>query len=103
MNHLYVAIGVVSLLAIILSIHYGTKNCCGMPGQKHAFDEGFIPAYDYAAPGSDEADARMWQTDWLPPADDLTERGGSYMQLGGPFRARPLTRDPWTEGNIHLT
>ena len=98
--YLYVAIGAVSILVIILSIHYGTKKCCGSSFRLPR--ETYLGSYYYAAPGSDEADARMWQQFYLPPASDIAEEGGSLEQVAGLEAARPLTYDPWTDKRSFL-
>ena len=97
---LLLTISGISILVILISIYFGIKKCCS---SKRQFPENFIPKNSYAAPGSDEAEARLFQRDWLPPADDIEERGGMYEQLAGIQPANQNQKNPWTDGNIHLT
>lgn len=74
---------------IILLIFFswiGTKACCTKSFNRsisEAFTFGSKNRLNYAAPGSDEADAQLYQQDWLPPDSELTEAGGTFAQVEG--------------------
>ncbi len=97
-----VAVSILSIIIIVLSVYYGTKQCCsGMSGRR--FLEKFIPRNTYAPPGSDEWEAMQWQQDWLP--SDIPERGGQYEEDVGIQPAGVNIKDnPWSLYNypIHI-
>jgi len=98
MNHIFlIAISAIAIFAITISVYFGTKQCCGMKIGEHWP----YPTPGYAAPGSDEAMARMYQTDYLP--DDLTEIGGSFAQIDGIESPRLSPKqDPFIDPKSYL-
>lgn len=106
-----VAVSVAAILAIILSIYYGTKKCCGSSLGKRLV-EMFMPRDAYGALWSEEADAWLLQRSYLPASDTLTEHGGTLEELagiepsgspypeGGPFMNSNAERIPGWSGAV---
>ena len=90
MNYAFLII--VSILALITIIYIRTKQCCG----KKPTEFWPYPTPGYAPPGSDEAMAHLYQTDYLPPSDELVDDAGGFAQIAGIQSPRLSAKeDPW--------
>ena len=83
MNHTFlIVISMISVAVIIVSVYFGTKQCCSVKRPEW---------YDLITPG-DDADAASFRRDYLPDADTLSEEGGSLMEVAG-LESPPLKPD----------
>lgn len=90
----------------IIIFWIGSKACCAASFGRHlaeAFTFGSHNHLNYAAPGSDEAEAQLYQSDYLPPASELTEDGGGFAQAEG-IQSPLLSprKDPWNDKTNYL-
>jgi len=93
----------VVILVIMFGIYFGVKNCWqSSPKRLSELYDYPYRTPGYAPVGSDEAEARIYQTGWLPPADDLEERGGGYQMLSGDGPMYTPKQDPFIDPKSFL-
>lgn len=97
-NAILILFCIAIITIIILSVHIGIKQCCGGGMKTYKWSEGYI----LPITGTDEGDAEALQRYYLPPSDDLTESGGSYLMLAGNGPQLSPQQDPWIDPHSFL-